>query len=254
MFTNTIPISVPYTYSVSTNESVINSSFPSYPGAWMIGTNLTMPIYISIQDLTLMSYGSKDLKYMILPGFKIILYSGTNYTGTTQTYDNSGYNMYYPQLTTQSTTKSIELYYNGMKIFSYKNYYANKDNIDFAVSVRLVIPSYSGPVVNVRNSSTNVTQDFYADKYQTYLTTGPNNTGTTYAAWIGANTGYITKLYDQNDKGNHAINTTNNTSQPNLALINNKYVIQFQSGNSTVLNLTRSTRPNTIFCHFIIQI
>uniref|UniRef100_A0A6C0D2L0 LamG-like jellyroll fold domain-containing protein n=1 Tax=viral metagenome TaxID=1070528 RepID=A0A6C0D2L0_9ZZZZ len=250
MFTNTIPISVPYTYSVSTNESVINSSFPSYPGAWMIGTNSTMPIYISIQDLTLMSYGSKDLKYMILPGFKIILYSGTNYTGTTQTYDNSGYNMYYPQLTTQSTTKSIELYYNGMKIFSYKNYYANKDNIDFAVSVRLVIPSYSGPVVNVRNSSTNVTQDFYADKFQTYLTTGPNNTGTTYASWISTNTGYITKLYDQSNKGNHAINAANNTTQPNLALINNKYVIQFQSGNSTVLNLTRSTRPNTIFCHF----
>ena len=30
-----------------------------------------------------------------------------------------------------------------------------------------------------------------------YLTTGANNTGTSYSSWIGANTAYVTIWYDQ---------------------------------------------------------
>ena len=144
-----------------------------------------------------------------------------------------------PKIYTTPTTYDLPITYD----------YTKSSNITFAISMRLIISTYTGPIVNVRNSSTSVTQDFYTDKYQTYLTTGPNNTGTTYAAWISTYTGYITKMYDQSGQGNHAINSTNAT-QPNLALVNSKYVIQFNYNNSTTLSLTTQVRPNTIFSHF----
>jgi hypothetical protein len=120
--------------------------------------------------------------------------------------------------------------------------------MNFAISTRLVVPSYTGAIMNIRRSSDNVTQDFYSDAQQTYLTTGPNNTGQSYAIWIGANTGYITKMYDQGGK-NHCTNTTN-SAQPTLSLYNGKYVMQFIRANSTCLNITIPCQPNTVFSHF----
>jgi len=117
-------------------------------------------------------------------------------------------------------------------------------------SVRLVIPTYTGPVFQVRRSSDNVLQTFYTDDVQSYLTTGANNTGTSYSSWIGANTAYVTVWYDQSTNANNASNAVNGTTQPNISLQNSKYVIQFQSVNSNVLNITTSYSPNTVFCHF----
>ena len=117
-------------------------------------------------------------------------------------------------------------------------------------SVRLVISTYTGPVFQLRRSSDNALQTFYTDDIQSYLTTGANNTGTTYSSWIGANTAYVTIWYDQSTNANHATNAVNGTTQPNISLQNSKYVIQFQSANATVLNITTSYSPNTVFCHF----
>ena len=107
-----------------------------------------------------------------------------------------------------------------------------------------VIPTYTGPVFQLRRSSDNALQNFYTDDIQSYLTTGANNTGTSYSSWIGANTAYVTIWYDQ------STNAVNGTTQPNISLQSGKYVIQFQNANSTVLNITTSYSPNTVFCHF----
>jgi hypothetical protein len=117
-------------------------------------------------------------------------------------------------------------------------------------SVRLVVSTYTGPVFQVRRSSDNLLQTFYTDDTQSYLTTGSNNTGTTFSNWIVANTAYVYVWYDQSTNANNASNSVNGTTQPNISLQNSKYVIQFQNANSTVLNIATSYSPYTIFCNF----
>ena len=117
-------------------------------------------------------------------------------------------------------------------------------------SVRKVIPTYTGPVFQLRRSSDNALQTFYTDDIQSYLTTGANNTGTSYSSWIGANTAYVTIWYDQSTNANNASNAVNGTTQPNISLQNGKYVIQFQNANSTVLNIATPYSSYTIFSNF----
>jgi hypothetical protein len=124
-------------------------------------------------------------------------------------------------------------------------YYLNTSNMLYAFSVRLLVPNYTGPVFTLRRSSDNATSDFYADATQSYLTTGANNTGTTFTSWIGANTAYVNKWYDQSGKGNHSTSGT-----PTISLQNSKYVINFNNTTGTYLNLTTPSKPNTIFCQF----
>ena len=128
--------------------------------------------------------------------------------------------------------------------------FLNTSKIMFAVSVRLVIIPYTGPIMKIRKSTTNVTQDFYSDASQTYLTTGLNNTGTSYNTWIGGATGYVTILYDQSGHSNHVINSNNDTTQPFLTLNSGKYVLRFNTGLFTALATTTGCRPNTVFSHF----
>lgn len=125
----------------------------------------------------------------------------------------------------------------------------NKNYMYGTYSMRLVVPSYTGAVVKLRRSSDNSTSDFYTDANQTYLTTGANNTGTSYSTWIGVNTAYVYTWYDQSGNNNHASNTNNNTTQPNISLQDSKYVVQFQNGNSTVLNIS-NTQPYSLICQF----
>ena len=117
-------------------------------------------------------------------------------------------------------------------------------------SVRVLISTYTGAVFQLRRSSDNVVQTFYTDSIQSYLTTGANNTGTTYASWIGANTAYVSIWYDQSTNGRNATNATNNTTQPNISLQNGKYVIQYITANTTNLTMTTGIIPYTIFSHF----
>ena len=62
-------------------------------------------------------------------------------------------------------------------------------------------------VVNVRRSSDNSTQDFYADT-RGNLTTLSAGAGQTLASWLGGATGYVTTWYDQSGLGNHASQAT----------------------------------------------
>lgn len=128
--------------------------------------------------------------------------------------------------------------------------YKTVADISFAGSMRVFVYGYSGPVVKVRRSTDNVESDFYTDARQTYLTTGAGGTGTFYATWIGDASGYITRWYNQNGSSNHANNTANNATQPNLVLRNGKYVIQCRTNDDTQLILDTPINSNTVFSQF----
>jgi len=127
---------------------------------------------------------------------------------------------------------------------------APASSVNMCYSTRKIIHTYTGPLFRVRRSSDNVVQDFFSDNRQTYLTTGNNNTGTSFDTWIGANIAYVTTWYDQTTNNKHATNTANNTTQPNIIkLSNNFYAVEFKNTNSTVLNIS-ATSANTMFCYF----
>ena len=246
---NSIPSSIPFKYLCNNNldTAVTNNSQSSFPGAWIITGSGSYPIYETINNLSAIGANASGTAYDVLPGFKLVIYTSTNLNGTATSYWNDGYSLYRVYAPTSTVINSVALYFHGQPIV--KKRYSDPSNINFAISTRLVVPSYTGPIMNIRRSSDSVTQDFYSDAQQTYLTTGPNNTGQTYLSWIFSTTGYITKMYDQSGKSNHCANTTN-SAQPALSLYNGKYVMQYSRANSTCLNITTPCQPNTIFSHF----
>uniref|UniRef100_A0A6C0B2G8 Fibronectin type-III domain-containing protein n=1 Tax=viral metagenome TaxID=1070528 RepID=A0A6C0B2G8_9ZZZZ len=160
------------------------------------------------------------------------LTSGTSYSITVSAYG--------PAVTSaQSTSVSMTTY-------TPPDPYQTESNITIAYGMFLIVPTYTGPVVSIRNSGTGVTADFYADKTQSYLTTGAGGTGTSYSSWISTNTGYLTKWYDQGSVGNHGTQT-NTAIQPNIILISGKYIPQFSSTVGSYIAFTTSISPYTIF-------
>ena len=115
--------------------------------------------------------------------------------------------------------------------------------------VRIINPGYSGAILTIRRSSDNVTSDFYTDTMQSYLATATTG-GTSLTTWLNGATGYVYRWYDQSGNGNHAINSANNATQPNMALVNRRWIIQFQNTNGTLLTLTSGIKSNTIVCHY----
>jgi hypothetical protein len=97
--------------------------------------------------------------------------------------------------------------------------------------------SYTGAVVNIRRSSDNITQDFYADILGN-LGTGTNATGTSYSTWIGTSTGYVTTWYDQSGNGFNATQTTN-AFQPILTwnTTHGAWCVDSQNSSTQFLNL-----------------
>ena len=81
-------------------------------------------------------------------------------------------------------------------------------------------PSGTAKAVNVRRSTDNVTQDFYADRLGNLLTAPV--TGQTLSSWLGGATGYVATWYDQSGKGNNATQSTP-ASQPQINLATSPY-------------------------------
>ncbi len=85
------------------------------------GTNkISYPISSSISDLnsTTISHAYAYDYLMVMPGFKVEIYSGTSYTGSLL---GSGYNTYgvtpiLVQYTSATAVSSIKLYFNGTAI------------------------------------------------------------------------------------------------------------------------------------------
>jgi hypothetical protein len=115
---------------------------------------------------------------------------------------------------------------------------------------RRINPFYAGPILTIRRSSDGATSDFYTDFMQSFLTTAVDGGGSSLATWLNGATGYVYRWYDQSGNDNHAVNSSNNTTQPNMALVNGRWVIQFQNANATLLTLTTPIKPNTVVCHF----
>lgn len=147
----------------------------------------------------------------------------------------------------------------GIVIFMILNttlypYYIQSPSImNGCYSVRLVVPSYTGPVINVTRSSDSTSSMFYTDVTQSYLTTGPNNTGTTFASWSSASTVYLNTWYDQSGKLNHCTQT-NAVNKPTIVVSNNKYVVYFNNTvTASYVNITTPNAPYTILTEFNAQ-
>ena len=94
-----------------------------------------------------------------------------------------------------------------------KRYYALNELSSSALSsmrgiysTKLVLSSYTGPILRLNRSTDNAVSDFYAD-YMNNLYTGINGTGTSFVDWVGGGTAYVEIWYDQSDKKHHAIQT-----------------------------------------------
>jgi hypothetical protein len=110
-----------------------------------------------------------------------------------------------------------------------------------AYSLKRLLSSYTGAVVNIRRSADNVTSDFFADQNGN-LTTGINGSGTTYTSWIGASTGFVTTWYDQSGNGRNA--TTDTTArQPSIDDTNKLISFTTNSGQSRLV-LPNGTVPS----------
>jgi hypothetical protein len=117
-------------------------------------------------------------------------------------------------------------------------------------SIRTLISSYTGPVFKLRRQSDNALQDFYTDTFQTYLTTSPNNSGTSLNIWSSNNICYLHTWYNQVGNGNNAINT-NNLTQPTIVKINDKYIIKFDNIiRDSKLTISTEIKISAVFCHF----
>lgn len=126
----------------------------------------------------------------------------------------------------------------------------NNTTCNVIYACRRINPFYAGPILTIRRSSDGATSDFYTDFMQSFLTTAVNGGGSSLATWLNGATGYVYRWYDQSGNANHAVNSSNNTTQPNMALVNGRWVIQFQNANATLLTITTGIQPNTILCHF----
>lgn len=108
-----------------------DKGFPAFPGAYLVNyftTNSTsdggsFPIYKSTPDLgviTSVGASNKNNFFLVLPGYKLIIYTGTNYSSNTSTFDNTSNSTIYHVTITSATfinlVKSVKLYYNNVEI------------------------------------------------------------------------------------------------------------------------------------------
>ncbi len=105
--------------------SYITTSVSMFPGAYLISSTGIgcMPIFYSIPDLTtFLNLTNKDEDcVLVLPGYKIIMWFGSNYTGTYVAIDNTtGSSIIVGQSSTMgaggwdnNSVSSVKIYYNG---------------------------------------------------------------------------------------------------------------------------------------------
>ena len=100
--------------------------------------------------------------------------------------------------------------------------------------------------VNIRRSSDNATQDFYADRLGNLLTAPV--TGRTLTSWLGGATAYVTTWYDQSPQNNNASQGTS-ANQPTLA----NGVINWGAVTSVMLNATNGINTTNFTLVFLVN-
>jgi hypothetical protein len=116
-----------------------DKGFPAFPGAYLVNyftTNSTtnggsFPIYKSTPNLGIQFDGSsyfnttvgasnKNDFFLVMPGYKLIIYTDANYSSSTETFDNTSNSTIYHVTVTSTTFKnnveSVKLYYNNVEI------------------------------------------------------------------------------------------------------------------------------------------
>lgn len=147
--------------------------------------------------------------------------------------------------------------YEMTTISPYTSSYMDPSLMDACYSMRLVVPTYTGPVIRVEMDDGTV-NDFYTDATQSYMTTGPNNTGTLLSALVGVDVGngQVRIWYDQSGHGNHAVSDTTECPYIEKDMINSistKYVLGFtyvSGGRNYFLTLEKPIKPYSIFSQF----
>lgn len=77
-----------------------------------------------------------------------------------------------------------------------------------AYSVRRLNSAYTGALIRVRRSSDNAETDVNPDASNTISLTSTVSAGGTFGTWIGSDSGYIAKWYDQSGNANDAVRPT----------------------------------------------
>ena len=104
-----------------------DKGFPAFPGAYLINYSTTnggsFPIYKSTPDLgvtTSVGASNKNDFFLVMPGYKLIIYTDANYSSFTETFDNTSnstiYHVTITSITFKNLVKSVKLYYNNVEI------------------------------------------------------------------------------------------------------------------------------------------
>lgn len=126
----------------------------------------------------------------------------------------------------------------------YQYDYTNPVWMDACYSTRLVVPTYSGPVLKIeKNDGTQ--QDLYTDATQSFLRT---NTGLSITDWLESGVGKVRVWYDQSGNNNHAL--CYNYCPTISTLDSDKYVLRFQQYTDDGLQMTDHVKPYSIFFQF----
>ena len=102
-----------------------NSFLNSVPGAWMINTGGgSFPIFGSIKSLnTTYDQSNNDDWWIVVPGYKLVIYDSENYTGSSGTVDNTS-----GTTTVVKSSSSINPWPNGAnKVYSCKLYFGTTE-------------------------------------------------------------------------------------------------------------------------------
>lgn len=108
-----------------------------------------------------------------------------------------------------------------------------QNNFTAGYSLRLLRGDYTGPMVNVRRSSDNATQDFYGD-IQGNLGTIRFANGQSLISWLNGSTAFVTSLYDQSGY-NRPVTQSTNANQPTLTTTGN---IVYNGSSTYLVNTT----------------
>lgn len=79
------------------------------------GGSSSYPFFTSRSDLSTISQQTIDDNWLVMPGFKLVVYTSTSFGGTSTTYDNTtGFRpvRYYAS----RNTNSIRLYFNNVEL------------------------------------------------------------------------------------------------------------------------------------------
>jgi len=160
-------------------------------------------------------------------------------------------------------------YWNSFSSSPSRTYYLDLFTGAFqCCSVRLERLLYAGALVSIRRDSDNAFKDFYPDASDNLSLTSEDGSGTSLATWIGTNSGYVYKFYDQTTNGNNWIQATlneqpqivnagtllvdvNGLAAPTLDGSNDNWLMSGFGGHSVCDSDMVTTTINTQFLHYI---